>query len=131
MAADEAAALRAASGVGITGTCGWSRQQRGSIEGEVHGLYPYLRAVPYECHEEINRLIMDELVHRYLHAAHPQVGWLPQVIGRMKDEGCDAVVLGCTEIPPIVSDTNSPLRPLDSTRLLPRRPAAGAGSSRT
>jgi aspartate racemase len=36
----------------------------------------------------------------------------------MKDEGCDAVVLGCTEIPLIISNKNSPLPVLDSTRLL-------------
>jgi len=36
----------------------------------------------------------------------------------MKSQGCDAVVLGCTEIPLIVNDANSPLPTLDSTRLL-------------
>ena len=35
-------------------------------------------------------------------------------------EGCDAVVLGCTEIPLIVTTENSPLPVLDSTRLLAR-----------
>ena len=43
-----------------------------------------------------------------------------QIIGRMKAEGCDAVVLGCTEIPLIMNDENSPLPVLDSTRLLAR-----------
>ena len=38
----------------------------------------------------------------------------------MKGEGCDAVVLGCTEIPLIMNDANSPLPTLDSTRLLAR-----------
>jgi len=38
----------------------------------------------------------------------------------LKDEGCDAVILGCTEIPLILSDANSPLPTLDSTRLLAR-----------
>jgi aspartate racemase len=38
----------------------------------------------------------------------------------MKDAGCDAVILGCTEIPLIMNDTNSPLPTLDSTRLLAR-----------
>ena len=41
-------------------------------------------------------------------------------MGRMKDEGVDAVVLGCTEIPLIMNDANSPLPTLDSTRLLAR-----------
>jgi aspartate racemase len=38
----------------------------------------------------------------------------------MKGEGCDAVVLGCTEIPLLMHDGNSPLPTLDSTRLLAR-----------
>lgn len=38
----------------------------------------------------------------------------------MKQEGCDAIVLGCTEIPLIMNDDNSPLPTLDSTRLLAR-----------
>lgn len=38
----------------------------------------------------------------------------------MKDEDCDAVVLGCTEIPLIMNDANSALPTLDSTRLLAR-----------
>jgi len=42
------------------------------------------------------------------------------VIERMKNLGCDAVVLGCTEIPLIMNDSNSSLPTLDSTRLLSR-----------
>jgi aspartate racemase len=38
----------------------------------------------------------------------------------MKSEGCDAVVLGCTEIPLIIHDRTSPLATLDSTRILAR-----------
>lgn len=70
-----------------------------------------------EC-EEINRIIMDELVYGIFKPE--SVATFQQVIGRMKDEGCDAVVLGCTEIPLIVNDANSPLPTLDSTRLLAR-----------
>lgn len=43
-----------------------------------------------------------------------------RVIERMKEEGCDAVILGCTEVLLIMSDSNSPLPTLDSTRLLAR-----------
>ena len=68
---------------------------------------------------EINRIIMDELVPGVIRAE--AVVTFQQVIGRMQqDEGCDAVVLGCTEIPLILSDANSPLPTLDSTRLLAR-----------
>jgi aspartate racemase len=66
--------------------------------------------------EEINRIIMEELVRGIF---KPEaVAHFQRVIGRMKDDGCDAVVLGCTEIPLIVDDSNSPLPTLDSTRLL-------------
>jgi aspartate racemase len=42
------------------------------------------------------------------------------VISRMKSQGCDAVILGCTEIPLIIDNSNSALPTLDSTRLLAR-----------
>jgi aspartate racemase len=43
-----------------------------------------------------------------------------QVIQRLKHRACDAVVLGCTEIPLIVNPNDCPLPTLDSTRLLAR-----------
>jgi aspartate racemase len=102
--------------VGLTGT-------RWLVESEVypekltsHGL-EYVRPNNAE-REEINRIIMDELVYGTF---RPEaVSCVQRVIGRMKDEGCDAVVLGCTEIPLIMNDSNSPLPTLDSTRLLAR-----------
>ena len=67
---------------------------------------------------ECSRIIMEELVNgRFLPEG---VRTFQAVIGRLKDAGCDAVVLGCTEIPLIISDANSPLPTLDSTRLLAR-----------
>jgi len=61
---------------------------------------------------------MDELVYGIF---RPEaVAYHQRVIARMKDQGCDAVLLGCTEIPLIISDANSPLPILDSTRLLAR-----------
>ena len=39
----------------------------------------------------------------------------------MKINGCDAVVLGCTEIPLLVNEEDSPLPTLDSTGLWPER----------
>ena len=68
--------------------------------------------------EAINRFIMDELVAGV--RTPEAVAYFQQVMARMKGEGCDAVVLGCTEIPLIMSDANSPLPTLDSTRLLAR-----------
>ena len=102
--------------VGLTGT-------RYLVESEVYpekltarGL-EYLRPNLAE-REEINRIIMDELVYGVF--SPDAIAFFQQVIERMKDQGCDAVVLGCTEIPLIMSDANSPLPTLDSTRLLAR-----------
>jgi aspartate racemase len=77
--------------------------------------------------QEINRIIMDELVYGKFTA--PSLRYFQQVITRLKNEGCDAVVLGCTEIPLLVAPEDSPLPTLDSTRLLARaaiRKAVGA-----
>ncbi len=79
--------------------------------------WSYLRPNAAE-RDETNRIIMDELVSAIF---KPEaIAYFPGVIGRMKDEGCDAVILGCTEIPLIIDETNSPLPILDSTRLLAR-----------
>jgi len=68
--------------------------------------------------DAINRIIFDELVNSVF---KPEaITCFQQVIARMKDDGCDAVILGCTEIPLIMNDANSPLPTLDSTRLLAR-----------
>ncbi|MBT2322743.1 amino acid racemase [Variovorax paradoxus] len=68
--------------------------------------------------DEVQRIIMDELVYGVFKPE--SVARFQQLIGRMKDEGCDAVILGCTEIPLIIHEANSPLPLLDSTRLLAR-----------
>jgi aspartate racemase len=74
--------------------------------------------------EEINRIIFDDLVNGVF---RPEaIASFQQIIGRLQAEGCDAVVLGCTEIPLIINDTNSPLPALDSTRLLARAALARA-----
>ena len=74
--------------------------------------------------EEINRIIFEELVRGILSAG--AVGYFQEVFAGLKSEGCDAVVLGCTEIPLIMNDANSPLATLDSTRLLARAALARA-----
>ncbi|HXJ88047.1 MAG TPA: amino acid racemase [Candidatus Binatia bacterium] len=69
-----------------------------------------------EQRERINRIIFDELVNgQFLPRS---LAYHVEVIRGLKDESCDAVVLGCTEIPLLVSPETSPLPTLDSTRLL-------------
>jgi aspartate racemase len=95
--------------VGLTGT-------RWLMEGPVYP--PALLRPGAAEREELNRIIMDELVCGVF---KPEaIAYFQRVIGKMKDEGCEAVVLGCTEIPLILDDSNSPLPTLDSTRLLAR-----------
>jgi aspartate racemase len=68
--------------------------------------------------DEIDRIIMDELVCGIV---NPEgIAYFQSVIQRFKEQDCDAVVLGCTEIPLIMNDGNSSLPTLDSTRLLAR-----------
>lgn len=66
--------------------------------------------------DEIGRLIMEELVQGVFRPATVQR--FQAVVAGFAQQGCDAVVLGCTEIPLILGDHNSPLPTLDSTRLL-------------
>jgi aspartate racemase len=112
----EEAAARGYRRLGLTGT-GWLLDSEVYPEKlEAHGLQ-FVRPTPDE-RDEINRIIMDELVCGVF---KPEaVAFHRRVIGRMKQQGCDAVVLGCTEIPLIIDDANSPLPTLDSTRLLAR-----------
>ncbi len=66
----------------------------------------------------MGRIIMDELVEGIFTAQSTAV--FCQIITRLQEAGCDAVILGCTEIPLIIHDANAPLPTLDSTRLLAR-----------
>jgi len=102
--------------IGLTGT-------RWLVESEIypeklarHGL-EYVRP-SVEDRAEINRIIFDELVYSLLKPE--SVAVFQNVMMRMKVEGADAVALGCTEIPLLMNDENSPLPTLDSTRLLAR-----------
>jgi aspartate racemase len=112
----EEAVQRGFERLGITGT-------RWLVESEV---YPgkldakqidYVRPTAAEC-AEMHRILMEELVHGVF---KPEgIAYFQQVFSRMRRGGCDAVILGCTEIPLILNDANSPLPTLDSTRLFAR-----------
>ncbi|MDH4036888.1 MAG: amino acid racemase [Candidatus Krumholzibacteria bacterium] len=66
----------------------------------------------------INRIIFDELVAAQFTAESR--AYFTGLISEMRVVGCEAVVLGCTEVPLIITEENSPLPVLDSTRLLAR-----------
>ena len=76
-------------------------------------------AVPEKAErEKIDEIIFRELVKGKLLQASR--GYVIHVIHKLREAGCDAVVLGCTEIPLLVEPKDSPLPVLDSTRLLAR-----------
>ncbi len=68
--------------------------------------------------QRINAIIFDELVKGVFTGDSRR--YFQGTINRMKEQGCDAVVLGCTEIPLLIDDRYSPLPTLDSTRILAR-----------
>jgi aspartate racemase len=112
----EEARARGFRRLALTGT-------RSLVDSDVYPATLAARAV--ECvkpdsaeRDMINRIIFDELVNGVFTPA--AVTHFQRIIDRLKSDGCDAVVLGCTEIPLIMNDANSPLPTLDSTRLLAR-----------
>lgn len=119
--ADEALA-RGYRTLGITGT-------RWLVESEVYpdklaerGLR-WLRPEATQ-REQLGSLIMDELVRGIIRPESTRS--LLAIVEDLKQRGCDAVILGCTELPLVIDDANSPLPTLDSTRLLARAALARA-----
>lgn len=66
----------------------------------------------------INDIIFKELVNG-IFTENSRL-YFNEVTEKLKSRSCDAVVLGCTEIPLIVRPDDCPLPTLDSTRLLAR-----------
>ncbi len=77
-----------------------------------------MRIPPPEARATINRAIFDELVNAIFRDETRRM--FGTEIARLRAEGCDAAVLGCTEIPLIVRPEEVALPTLDSTRLLAR-----------
>ena len=67
---------------------------------------------------QIDKIIFDELVNGIF--TEESRLFFNKVIQKLKERGCDAAILGCTEIPLIVDPDDCPLPTLDSTRLLAR-----------
>ena len=102
--------------LGILGT-------RFLMEGPVYS--DRLTAIDINCkipekedRKRINDIIFNELVYGKFY--EESRSYFSDVINELKRKGCDAVVLGCTEIPLLVTPESSPLPVLDSTRLLAR-----------
>ena len=68
--------------------------------------------------ERIDEIIFKQLVNGIF--SEESRLYFNGVVLKLKDWGCDAVVLGCTEIPLLVDPGDCPLPVLDSTRQLAR-----------
>src|SRR5205809_7032829 len=68
--------------------------------------------------DRINSIIFDALVYGRFEERSRR--YVPEVIEALGARGCDSVVLGCTEIPLLVAEAESPLPAIDSTRTLAR-----------
>ena len=115
IAADEAV-RRGFRKIGITGTL-WT------MEGTVYPGAFDRRGLsfvtpPRDARADVQQIIFDELVRGMV--ADLSRARFVEIVQGLKDEGCDAVVLGCTELPMLLDDERSPLPTLDSTRLLAR-----------
>lgn len=102
--------------LGILGT-------RFLMEGPVYPEILDARRIDYSIPSEekrvkINDIIFNELVYGII--TEPAKKYFLNIVNELRSGGCDAVVLGCTEIPLIVLPEESSLPVLDSTRILAR-----------
>jgi aspartate racemase len=80
-------------------------------------------SLAWEIPEERDRARIDDIIFKELvNGVFTEQSrlYFNEVIGKLRKRGCDAAVLGCTEIPLIVNPDGCPLPTLDSTRLLAR-----------
>jgi aspartate racemase len=100
--------------LGITGT---KYLVAGPVYPEALRQYGIICKTPseHDC-ERINDIIFKELTYGTF--TKQSRLYFNTVVQKFKNEGCDGVVLGCTEIPLLVDPNNCPLPTLDSTRLL-------------
>jgi aspartate racemase len=107
------------SGYVRLGILGTKYLMEGGVYPEALEVFRIESEIPEEAdREKINEIIFKELVNGIFPEASRL--YFNEVADKLKTRGCDAVVLGCTEIPLIVRPDDTPLPTLDSTRLLAR-----------
>ena len=129
--AQEVAAVASARGFECLGILGTRYLMEGPVYAAKLACDGIGQVIPgVEARRRINEIIFDDLVYgRIQEAARRE---FQRIIRGLGDRGCDAVVLGCTEIPLLISQDDSPLPILDSTRILARaalREATAAASA--
>lgn len=117
--AEEVATVAAARGFRRLGVLGTRYLMEGPVYPSKLGARGIAREIPdAPDRQRINTIIFDELVYgRFDDGPRRE---FQAIIRTLQTRGCDAVVLGCTEIPLLISQEDSPLPVLDSTRILAR-----------
>jgi len=101
------------------GVLGTSYLMEGPVYADKFADFDITYMIPEEKERDgINKIIFDELVNNIF--TGESRNYFKNVIHQFMQKNCDAVVLGCTEIPLLISQADSPLPLLDSTRLLAR-----------
>jgi aspartate racemase len=104
-------------GYGKVGVLGTKYTMQGSMYRDALAKRNIEMAVPdAKDQDKVNSVIFDELVPEGV--TKSSIKALIDVVERLKLAGCEAVVLGCTELPLVLNVGNSPLPVVDSTRLL-------------
>jgi len=117
--AEEVASVAASRGHRCVGVLGTLSLMEGTVYTSKLGARGIAHRIPeLDERREIDRRIFDELVYGNFTTETRQ--YFIRVVGRLKERGCDSVVLGCTEIPLLVTGSDLPVPALDSTRLLAR-----------
>ena len=117
--AEEVAAFAAHQGFKRVGVLGTSYLMEGPVYASKLSAKGIEGQIPEPvARRRINDIIFDELVYGRFEESSRR--YFQEVIGCLAQDGCTAVVLGCTEIPLLISDSDSPLPILDSTRILAR-----------
>ena len=117
--ADEVASAAEAAGyqrLGLLGT-------RPLMEGPVYPRKLDPRGIEWltpetDARQRVHRFIVDELIYGVI--TDEARAYFQGLIEVFADQGCEAVILGCTEIPLLIQPEDSALPTLDSTRLLAR-----------
>lgn len=74
----------------------------------------------------LHRLIVTDLIAG--RTTKEATRFLSDLLTRLKTQGCEAVILGCTELPLLIAETETPLPLLNSTSLLAHAALASAMS---
>ena len=117
--AEQVAAVATTRGLkrlGILGT-------RYLMEGPVYSTKLSANGIAHEIPDAEDRELINDVIFRelvYGRFEQRSRRYLQGVIRALGERGCDGVVLGCTEIPLLMNEADSPLPVFDSTRILAR-----------